>query len=113
MTDLQERLAGYDSSQICPEDAHALFAEARGHCPVGYSVERGGYYLLMDYRDVKAAHSNWQQLSTEPSIMRPLSDKPPLPPLEYHPGRTSPAGSTTSPTEANASWSPSTSGRSR
>ena len=85
MTDVDERLAGYDSGRVSPAEAHALFAEARDHCPVGYSRERGGYYLLMDYRDVKAAHSNWQQLSTEPSIMRPLSDKPPLPPLEYHP----------------------------
>ena len=52
---------------------------------MAYSEERGGYYLLMGYHDVKAAHSNWQQFSTEPSIMRPLSEKPPLPPLEYHP----------------------------
>src|SRR5437870_255778 len=84
-TALTERFARYDSGQTTPEDAHALFAAARGRCPVAYSHERGGYYLLMGYHDVKAAHANWQQLSTEPSIMRPLSEKPPLPPLEYHP----------------------------
>jgi cytochrome P450 len=83
--ELQERLAHYDSDQCTPEEALALFDEARGRCPVAYSHERGGYYLLMGYHDVKAAHSNWQQFSTEPSIMRPVSQKPPLPPLEYHP----------------------------
>lgn len=82
---LNERLARYDSSQTTPEQALALFDQARPGCPVAYSRERGGYYLLMGYHDVKAAHADWQRLSTEPSIMRPLSDKPPLPPLEYHP----------------------------
>lgn len=82
---LERRLAHYDSDQCTPEEALALFDEARGRCPVAYSEERGGYYLLMGYDDVKAAHSNWQQFSTAPSIMRPLSEKPPLPPLEYHP----------------------------
>src|ERR1700712_4351331 len=75
--DLAQRLARADSDQTTPEEAIALFDEARGGCPVVYSQERGGYYLLMGYHDVKAAHSNWQQLSTEPSIMRPLSEKPP------------------------------------
>jgi cytochrome P450 len=83
--DLAHRLAHYDSDQTTPEDAVALFDEARDGCPVAYSEERGGYYLLMGYHDVKGVHSNWKQFSTEPSIMRPLSEKPPLPPLEYHP----------------------------
>lgn len=83
--DLAYRLAHYDSDQTTPEQAIALFDSARGGCPVAYSEERGGYYLLMGYHDVKGVHSNWQQFSTEPSIMRPLSEKPPLPPLEYHP----------------------------
>lgn len=82
---LEQRLRHYDSDQCTPREALALFDEARGRCPVAYSDERGGYYLLMGYHDVKAAHSNWQQFSTEPSIMRPVSEKPPLPPLEYHP----------------------------
>lgn len=82
---LENRLHHYDSDQCTPREALALFDDSRGRCPVAYSEERGGYYLLMGYHDVKAAHSNWQQFSTEPSIMRPLSEKPPLPPLEYHP----------------------------
>lgn len=83
--DLADRLAHYDSDQTTPDQAIALFDSARGGCPVAYSQERGGYYLLMGYHDVKGVHSNWQQFTTEPSIMRPLSEKPPLPPLEYHP----------------------------
>jgi cytochrome P450 len=82
---LADRLAHYDSDQTTPEEAIALFDSARGGCPVAYSKERGGYYLLMGYHDVKHVHSSWQCFSTEPSIMRPLSEKPPLPPLEYHP----------------------------
>jgi cytochrome P450 len=82
---LEHRLNHYDSDQCTPREALALFDDARGRCPVAYSEERGGYYLMMGYHDVKGAHSNWQQFSTEPSIMRPLSEKPPLPPLEYHP----------------------------
>jgi cytochrome P450 len=83
--ELAERLAHYDSDQSTPEEAYALFEEARGACPVAYSRERGGYYLLMDHRDVKAAHTDWQRLSGAPSIMRPLVDRPPLFPLEVDP----------------------------
>ena len=82
---LEQRLKHYDTDKCTPQEALALFDAARGRCPVAYSEERGGYYLLMGYHDVKNAHKNWAQFSTEPSIMRPLSDKPPLPPLEYHP----------------------------
>lgn len=83
--ELAERLARYDSDQSTPEEAFALFEEARGACPVAYSRERGGYYLLMGYREVKAAHTDWQRLSGAPSIMRPLVDRPPLFPLEVDP----------------------------
>lgn len=40
--DLAQRLARHDSDQTSPEEAIALFDEARGHCPVAFSEERGG-----------------------------------------------------------------------
>jgi cytochrome P450 len=81
--DLAQRLAHYDSQQLTPDEAFALFEEARTSCPVARSEELGGFYLLLDYDDVKRVHSDPETFSNEPAIMRPLVDRIRIPPLEY------------------------------
>jgi cytochrome P450 len=42
---------------------------------------------LLDHADVRRVHADWRTFSHEPSVMRPLVDRPGFPPLEYDPPR--------------------------
>jgi cytochrome P450 len=81
--DLDQRFAEYASHKTTPEEAFGLFEEARRKCPVARSEESGGFYVVVNYDDAKAIHSDTETFSNEPSIMRPLADRPQLPPLEF------------------------------
>ncbi|MEA2675475.1 MAG: hypothetical protein QOI92_2667 [Chloroflexota bacterium] len=80
---LHERLRRYDSQSMTPEEAFALYGEARAACPVAHSEELGGYYLLLNYDDVKRVHADHETFSNEPQIMRPVAERIRIPPLEY------------------------------
>jgi cytochrome P450 len=82
-TDLADRLTRYDSQQLTPDEAFALYEEARASCPVARSEELGGFYLLVDYDDVKRVHADPDTFSNEPAIMRPIAERIRIPPLEY------------------------------
>lgn len=84
--DLDKRFAAYSGYHSTPDEAHELFRLARqAGCPVAHSDQSGGFHILMDYQEVRNAHRNWQTFSHEPSVMRPLVDRPGFPPLEYDP----------------------------
>ncbi|MCW3014562.1 MAG: cytochrome [Solirubrobacterales bacterium] len=81
--DLKHRFAEYSSTTSTPDEAFALFEEARGRCPVPHTETGGGFYLVLDYEDAKAVHADAERFSNVPGIMRPVADRPQLPPLEY------------------------------
>jgi cytochrome P450 len=85
-TDLERRLSRFSTYETTPEEAFALFAQARaaGHS-VFFSEKQDGHYVLLDYADVKAAHSDWQTYSSGPQVLRPLAQRPQFPPIEYDP----------------------------
>lgn len=84
--DLQERLRNYTSYESTPDEALALFAEARAAgCPVARSEKLDGYHLFLDYDDVRAAHGDWETFASSPSVLRPLVERPQFPPIEYDP----------------------------
>lgn len=83
--DFKQRFASYASYKTTPAQAFALFEEARQKCPVPHSDESDGFYVLVNYDDVKAAHQDWESFSNEPGIMRPIGERPQLPPLEFDP----------------------------
>jgi cytochrome P450 len=85
LDDFLERFSRYASYKTTPAEAFALFEEAREKCPVPHSDESDGFYVLVNYDDVKAAHSDWRTFSNLPGIMRPIGDRPQLPPLEFDP----------------------------
>src|SRR5688572_14079189 len=74
--DFRQRFSRYASYKTTPAEAFSLFEEARLKCPVPHSDESDGFYVLVNYDDVKAAHQDWQTFSTEPGIMRPIGDRP-------------------------------------
>lgn len=83
---LEQRLAGFSTYEITPDEAFVLFDQAR---EAGRSVFRsekhGGYYVFLDYADVKAAHADWQTYHSGPQVLRPLAERPRFPPIEYDP----------------------------
>ncbi|MFC6129615.1 cytochrome P450 [Mycolicibacterium llatzerense] len=84
--DLGEELAGYSSYTSTPEKALTLFERAReSGCPMARSEEMGGFYLALDYDDVKKLHSDWETYSYTPTVVLPVVDRPGFPPLEYDP----------------------------
>lgn len=86
--ELHERFAAYSGYHANPQDGHELFRAAReAGCPIGHSDQLGGFHLLLEHTDVRRAHADWQTFSHEPSVMRPLVDRPGFPPLEYDPPR--------------------------
>ena len=83
--ELVEKLRDFTSDETTPEEAIKLFAAARERCPVAHSDRQGGFRLLLNYDDVKAAQSDWQVFASSPSVTRPLAERPPFPPLEQDP----------------------------
>ena len=95
MTDLDPDLAagfaGYSGYHTTPDAGRRLFRLARhAGCPIARSEQLGGFHILMDYAEVRRAHQQWEIFSHEPSVMRPLVDRPGFPPLEYDPPRHTP-----------------------
>src|SRR5713101_5679005 len=75
-------LVGYSAHDVTPEQALALFEDARDRCPVAHSEKLGGFHMLLDYVDVKRAMADTTTFSSCPSVLRPLFDHPAFPPLE-------------------------------
>lgn len=81
-----------DFDVLDPELANTLWnriADLREHCPVGWSEQHGGFWLLNRYEDVWAAANNWQlfssadgaapvQFDLEVFRMIPLETDPPM-----------------------------------
>ncbi len=84
--DLQAEFAGYSSYTSTPDRALELFEEARAAgCPVPHSDEMGGFYMALDYADVKAVHSDWETFSHYPTVVLPVVERPAFPPIEFDP----------------------------
>lgn len=84
--DLKSELAGYSSYTSTPARALDLFEEARAAgCPVPHSDEMGGFFLALDYADVKAVHSDWESFSHSPTVVLPVVERPAFPPIEFDP----------------------------
>jgi len=84
--DLQSELSGYSCYTTTPDRALELFEEARAAgCPVPHSNELGGFYLALDYDDVKKIHSDWETFSHYPTVVLPVVERPAFPPIEYDP----------------------------
>jgi cytochrome P450 len=64
-----------------------LFEEARRQCPIAHSQGHDGFYMFLDYADVKSAMSDHRTYSSEPQVLRPMLPRKPIPALEMDPPR--------------------------
>lgn len=70
-----------------PARSLEIFEEARKQCPVAHSDGHSGFYMLLDYADVKAAMTDYRTFSSEPQVLRPMLPRKPIPALEMDPPR--------------------------
>jgi len=73
-----------------PARSLEIFEEARRQCPVAHSNEHDGFYMLLDYRDVRSAMVDHKAFSSEPQVLRPMLPRKPVPALEMDPPRHGP-----------------------
>jgi cytochrome P450 len=83
---LDDRLTAFSTYETTPDVAFALFREAReAGRSVFLSEKLGGFYVFLDYADVKGAHSDPETYTSGPLVLRPLVERPRFPPIEYDP----------------------------
>jgi cytochrome P450 len=70
-----------------PARSLEIFEEARKQCPVAHSDGHSGFYMLLDYADVKAGMTDHRTFSSEPQVLRPMLPRKPIPALEMDPPR--------------------------
>ena len=87
MNDDTSHWSCYTSS---PEQSLDLFEAARGRCPLARSAEHEGFYLLLNYRDVRSAMADHRTFSSEPQVLRPMLPRKPIPALDMDPPRHGP-----------------------
>lgn len=76
-------LRSYSSQTTTPARAVELFeAAAQGGCPVAHSDHGEGFFMLLDYEDVRGAMTNPAVFSSQPQVARPLQPRNPIPGLE-------------------------------
>lgn len=83
--DLGKQLAEYSSYVRTPAEAMELFEAARETQPVAWSDQLGGFWIVLDYDDVKAVHADPGTFASSPSVIRPLVERPAQPPIELDP----------------------------
>jgi cytochrome P450 len=85
-TSLDDRLSQFSTYETTPDEAFALFREAReAGRSVFFSEKLGGFYVFLDYADVKSAHGDPETYNSGPLVLRPLVERPRFPPIEYDP----------------------------
>ena len=70
-----------------PADSLALFDENRGKCPVPHSSGHDGFFMLLNYADVRSAMMDYRTFSSEPQVLRPMLPRKCIPALEMDPPR--------------------------
>lgn len=68
-----------------PANTLGMFERARSQCPVAHSREHDGFYMLLNYEDVKNAMSDHETFSSRPQVLRPMLPRKPIPALEMDP----------------------------
>lgn len=86
-----DRLSEHTRDWSCyttePAETLEIVKAARSRCPVAYSREHDGFYMLLDYADVRKGMADFRTFSSEPQVLRPMLPRKPIPALEMDPPR--------------------------
>ncbi|WP_068299800.1 cytochrome P450 [Pararhodobacter sp. CCB-MM2] len=68
------------------DSPHALFAELRGHCPVAWAEEMGGFWAVTKHADICRVLTEWQTFTTTvQNVVPPVATTQRRPPLHLDP----------------------------
>ncbi len=68
------------------DSPHAMFAHLRGHCPVAWSNDMGGFWAVTRHADAKAVLEDWQMFTTTvQNVVPPVATTQRRPPLHLDP----------------------------
>ncbi len=84
---LAEQTAGWSCYTTSPRETLNTVEAARKKCPVAWSDEHDGFYMLLGYKDVRKAMSDYRTFSSEPQALRPMLPRKPIPALDMDPPR--------------------------
>ncbi|KKC26994.1 cytochrome P450 [Sphingomonas sp. SRS2] len=70
-----------------PAESLELFDAVRDVRPFARSEEHQGFHMLLSYKDVRKAMSDYRTFSSEPQVLRPMLPRKPIPALEMDPPR--------------------------
>jgi cytochrome P450 len=84
---LSQHMADWSCYTTPPAETLARIEAARAGCPVAYSNEHDGFHMLLGYRDVRKAMSDYRSFSSEPQVLRPMLPRKPIPALDMDPPR--------------------------
>ena len=87
----KQALSGHTADWSCytstPRETLERVEAARARCPVAWSNEHDGFYMLLGYRDLRKAMSDYRTFSSEPQALRPMLPRKPIPALDMDPPR--------------------------
>lgn len=84
-TEARPDTSGWSCYTTSPAESMALFEAVRGQCPVAHSDEHDGFHMLLNWRDVRGAMSDFRTFSSQPQVLRPMLPRKPIPGLEMDP----------------------------
>lgn len=84
---LSEHSAGWSCYTATPGETLKIVEAARARCPIAWSDQHDGFFMLLGYRDVRKAMSDYRTFSSEPQVLRPMLPRKPIPALEMDPPR--------------------------
>ena len=68
------------------DSPHALFADLRGHCPVAWSPDLGGFWAVTTHADICRVLTEWQTFTTTvQNVVPPVATTQRRPPLHLDP----------------------------
>lgn len=68
------------------DSPHALFASLRGHCPVAWSPDLGGFWAVTKHADIARVLTDWQTFTTTvQNVVPPVATTQRRPPLHLDP----------------------------
>src|SRR5690242_10592070 len=70
-----------------PARSLELFEDARKQCPLPHSAQHEGFFMLLNYNDVRSAMMDYRTFSSEPQVLRPMLPRKCIPALEMDPPR--------------------------
>lgn len=84
---MSEKTEGWSCYTTAPAESLELFEEVRSQCPIPHSKEHDGFFMLLNYTDVRSAMMDYRTFSSEPQVLRPMLPRKCIPALEMDPPR--------------------------